>query len=212
MPEKRDPRGGHARYGHTGAGGGHQDQAERKDAGWRSRQGGDQSQPSGRPGQPEEAARPSTPAPPQGTNTQGELPGIADASREAMERLERQREPKHGASDEPSEETRIASGTDQPRRMGGPLGPDPEHNPQLPGGAQSSDTRGSGAGGFDRGVNAKVIGAVHQGVREENLRDGPAPDDPGAVSGAPPGAEASTRRLPSGDDLQLDEHVGADKT
>jgi hypothetical protein len=195
MPEERDPRGGHARYGHSGAGGGHQDQAERKDEGWRSRQGEDQSHPAGRRGQPEEAARPRTPAPPQGTNTQGELPGIADASHEALERLEQQREPRHGASEEASEEARAAMGTDQPPRMGGPLGADPKHDLRLPGGVQSSETRGTGAGGFDRGVNAKVIGAVHQGAREEDPRDGPAPDDPGAVSGAPPGAKASGRAV-----------------
>ena len=51
--------------------------------------------------------------------------------------------------------------------MDGPLGSDPEH-PHLPEGAQDTDTRGTGAGGFDRGVNAKVVGAVHQGAREED--------------------------------------------
>jgi hypothetical protein len=60
------------------------------------------------------------------------------------------------------------AGTDQPPRMGGPLGPDPDH-PHLPEGAQSGVTRGSGAGGFDRGVDASTIGAVHQGVREEQV-------------------------------------------
>jgi hypothetical protein len=58
------------------------------------------------------------------------------------------------------------AGTDQPPRMGGPLGPDPE-NPHLPEGAQDNETQGTGAGGFDVGVNAQNVGAVHQGVREE---------------------------------------------
>jgi hypothetical protein len=53
--------------------------------------------------------------------------------------------------------------------MGGPLGANPD-NPHLPEGAQDAETRGTGAGGFDRGVNAKVIGAVHQGAREEDPR------------------------------------------
>jgi hypothetical protein len=55
--------------------------------------------------------------------------------------------------------------------MGGPLGPDPT-DPHLPEGAQNPDTQGSGAGGFDRGVNATNVGAVHQGVRPEEHDDG----------------------------------------
>ena len=62
-----------------------------------------------------------------------------------------------------------ATGTDQPPRMGGPLGPDPER-PHLPEGAQNADDRGSGAGGFDRGVDASRVGTLHQGVKEEDPR------------------------------------------
>jgi hypothetical protein len=51
--------------------------------------------------------------------------------------------------------------------MGGPLGPDPER-PHLPEGAQDNETQGTGAGGFDVGVNAQNVGAVHQGVKPED--------------------------------------------
>jgi hypothetical protein len=67
MPKGQEPRGGHARYGHTGTGGGTQDRAERKDAGWRSRQGRDQSQPDGRQGEPEEPRGTPASTPPPGT-------------------------------------------------------------------------------------------------------------------------------------------------
>jgi hypothetical protein len=156
------------RYGHSGVGGGDQDQGERKDEGWERRQGGDQSREPGSPGeprarQPRDGARGRKPA--LGTNTQGELAGIGEASRQSAERLEA------GTKDEgEGEATRggdPGAGTDQPPRMGGPLGPD-EDDPHLPEGAQTTETRGTGAGGFDRGVNAKVVGAVHQGAREED--------------------------------------------
>jgi hypothetical protein len=156
------------RYGHAGVGGGDQDQAERKDEGWERRQGGDQSrEPGGRhepaAEQPGDAADVRKPA--LGTNTQGELAGIGEASRDSAERLEAEasddREGQAAGRRDPG------AGTDQPPRMGGPLGPD-EDEPHLPEGAQTTETRGTGAGGFDRGVNAKVVGAVHQGAREED--------------------------------------------
>lgn len=163
------------RYGHTGVGGGDQDQGERKDEGWTSRQGGNESRKPGTKGEPEER-RAETAAdshrdqrvPPPGTNTQGELAGIGEASREVAEGLEPET-----ASGRDSTETssrardQRGAGTDQPPRMGRPLGPDPEH-PHLPEGAQDTESRGSGEGGFDVGVNAKVVGAVHQGAREED--------------------------------------------
>ena len=180
MPKQQEPRGGHARYGQTGTGGGSQDQEERKDDGFRSRQGGDQSRREGRKGEPEEPRGTPSSTPPAGTNTQGELAGIGEASRDSAARLE----PRERPRDVPAERD-PGAGTDQPRRMGGPLGPDPQ-NPRLPGGAQSSDTRGTGAGGFDRGVDAKRIGEVHQGAKVEDERDGPAPGEPGAISGGAP--------------------------
>jgi hypothetical protein len=158
------------RYGHSGVGGGNQDQAERKDANWTSRQGGDESAKPGRRGDDHEPrqAEPGhdRPAPPQGTNTQGGLAGIGDASEQASQQAGSDGSVTHGS--EPSVRPRDmrGAGTDQPPRMGGPLGDDPEH-PHLPEGAQDNDTQGTGAGGFDVGVNAQNVGAVHQGVREE---------------------------------------------
>ena|SRR5829696_4038193 len=147
------------RYGHGHAGGGTQDQGERKDEGWQSRQGGSQARERGSVGEPRPSDGPRgdhrDEPPSQGTNTQGELAGVSEASRRTLE--EERGQPDEAAS----------SGTDQPPRMGGPLGPDPKH-PHLPEGAQDADTRGSGAGGFDRGVNAKVVGAVHQGSKPED--------------------------------------------
>jgi hypothetical protein len=144
------------RYGHSNVGGGNQDQGERKDEGWESRQGGSQSRASGSKGDPQPRdipGRDGEAPPPQGTNTQGELAGIGEASRETAE------ERADPGRDAPA-------GTDQPPRMGGPLGPDPK-NPHLPEGAQDNDSKGSGAGGFDRGVDATNVGAVHQGARED---------------------------------------------
>jgi hypothetical protein len=162
------------RYGHSGVGGS-QDQGERKDEGWESRQGGDQSTGEGRTGEPE-VAEPGEPndviqLPPPGTNTQGELAGIGRAAEESARRLEEQRERDDAVDDDAEassrERDRSGAGTDQPVRMGGPLGPDPEH-PHLPEGAQDGQSRGSGAGGFDRGVDASTIGAVHQGAKPED--------------------------------------------
>jgi hypothetical protein len=165
------------RYGHSSVGGGDQDQAERKDDGWRSRQGGDQSREPGQRGNPVgDGPGPDDRGsqPPPGTNTQGELAGIGPASDRSAARLGN--EPDDAAT-EPATNVRDrdvrGAGTDQPPRMGGPLGPDPER-PHLPEGAQDSDSRGTGAGGFDVGVNAKVVGAVHQGAREEEV-----PEDDG---------------------------------
>lgn len=163
-----------SRYGRSDAGGGTQDQGERKDEGWESRHGGRQSNDSGRRGEPEGEPRRSDSLPPPGTNTQGELAGIGEAAAESAGRL-----------DEAEAEGRAdpgASGTDQPPRMGGPLGPDPER-PHLPEGLQTSDTRGTGAGGFDRGVDAKRIGEVHQGVREEDPDAATTPGEPGVTTG-----------------------------
>jgi hypothetical protein len=156
------------RYGHAGVGGGDQDQGERKDEGWQRRQGGDQSREPGSRGEPsasEAGDRADGRKRALGTNTQGELAGIGEASRDSAERLEdrssAEREREAARTADP------AAGTDQPPRMGGPLGPDGD-DPHLPEGAQTTETRGTGAGGFDRGVNAKVLGAVHQGAKEED--------------------------------------------
>jgi hypothetical protein len=149
------------RYGHSNAGGGDQDQAERKDEGWTSRQGGAQSNRPGRVDEPQARDAPGVEResrPPAGTNTQGDMAGIADASREVREGRAADREPA------------VASGTDQPPRMGGPLGPD-RNNPHLPEGAQDNDAKGTGAGGFDVGVDATNVGAVHQGARPEDQPD-----------------------------------------
>jgi hypothetical protein len=171
------------RYDHTNASGGSQDQGERKDEGWTSRQGGRQSRDPGRKGPARPSDAPgdeSRTLPPPGTNTQGELAGIGEAAERSAARLERDQHVERegdqrgeGTNDtgaEPPTTVRErdlrGAGTDQPPRMGGPLGPDAD-DPHLPEGAQDSNTRGSGAGGFDRGVDAKNIGAVHQGVRVE---------------------------------------------
>ncbi len=159
------------RYGHSNVGGGNQDQGERTDEGWESRQGGSQSRASGKDPQPSDVPgqdRPSSP--PQGTNTQGELAGIGEASAETRRELEGRMG--RALPDDADQQARAkgsdaTSGTDQPPRMGGPLGPDPEH-PHLPEGAQDNDEKGTGAGGFDRGVDATNIGAVHQGARPED--------------------------------------------
>ena len=146
------------RYGHTNVGGGDQDQAESKDENWTSRQGGAQSNRPGREDEPRARDLPGDDGqsrPPAGTNTQGEMAGIADASRETRE--------ERGAD----RDRETASGTDQPPRMGGPLGPDPK-DPHLPEGAQDNDAKGTGAGGFDIGVDATNVGAVHQGARPED--------------------------------------------
>jgi hypothetical protein len=161
------------RYGHSNVGGGDQDQPERKDEGWERRQGGPQSRDPGRRG--ESDANPDrethTTQPPPGTNTQGELAGIGEAAARSEERRRGRSEPPDESLTGARERDMRGAGTDQPPRMGGPLGPDPEH-PHLPEGAQDSDTRGSGARGFDRGVDAKNVGAVHQGVREEDPGSG----------------------------------------
>jgi len=176
------------RYGHSGVGGGNQDQGERKDEGWERRQGGDESGQPGRRGEPtadqpgDEQRQRSQPSP--DTNTQVGMAGIGEASQRSAERLAAEPtadgasgDGSSGADSRGDSDGRTSddpgAGTDQPPRMGGPLGPDREH-PHLPEGAQTSETRGSGAGGFDVGVNAKVVGAVHQGAREE---------DPGEASG-----------------------------
>jgi hypothetical protein len=156
------------RYGHSNVGGGDQDQPERKDEGWRRRQGGAESRNPGTRGQPTVAGQGgSSTSPPQGTNTQGELAGIGEASDRSEARLAERRQ------DSPESLTGVrardlrGAGTDQPARMGGPLGPDSDE-PHLPEGAQNADNRGTGAGGFDRGVDASRVGTVHQGVKEED--------------------------------------------
>lgn len=158
------------RYGHSNVGGGNQDQGERKDDGWKSRQGGDQSRDPGGKGEPEPRDRAGRESgPPRGTNSQGDLAGIGEASDETAREVDRrsERESEPGPADRGSE----AAGTDQPPRMGGPLGPNPKDDPHLPEGAQDTENRGTGAGGFDVGVNAKVTGAVHQGARPEEASD-----------------------------------------
>jgi hypothetical protein len=167
------------RYGHSNASGGNQDQGERKDEGWESRQGGGQSRNPGRSGEREPRAAGTTgrdqeSLPPPGTNTQGELTGIRAASAETLQELPsqwRQGEPaeqdRHGGTAAGRvEQSGQPAGTDQPPRMGGPLGPDRD-DPHLPDGAQTNEEKGSGAGGFDQGVDATNVGAVHQGARPE---------------------------------------------
>jgi hypothetical protein len=162
------------RYGHTNRSGGNQDQGERKDEGWESRQGGRQSTDQGRRGEPTTPQQPGDERetlPPPGTNTQGGLAGIGEAADDTRSQLDRiwrrgfpsDDEPDARATDEPASP---ASGTDQPPRMGGPLGPDPT-DPKLPEGLQNAADRGSGAAGFDRGVDASRVGTLHQGVRPE---------------------------------------------
>jgi hypothetical protein len=156
------------RYGHgkTSAGGGNQDQPERKDEGWESRQGGGQAQERGR-GDDADARAPRDDAdrtqPPPGTNTQGELAGIGAASDRVAAEL--QGRSQAGGDDVPHDDP--GAGTDQPPRMGGPLGDD-RRNPHLPEGDQDNETQGTGARGYDQGVNAQVVGAVHQGVKVES--------------------------------------------
>lgn len=179
MSDKRD-----TRYGHTSVGGGDQDRPERKDEGWESRQGGSQGREPGSRGEPRPAedrgdgdGRGSQP--PSGTNTQGQIAGIDEASRATRDELDSTWRQDDATATTPRDEGERSTGprsereagapppgTDQPPRMGGPLGPD-RTDPHLPEGAQDADTRGSGTGGFDVGVNAKVVGAVHQGVKEE---------------------------------------------
>jgi hypothetical protein len=81
------------RYEHTGTGGGRQDQGERKDRDWESRQGGRQSHPDGSRGEPSQSSGPGQDEerslPPPGTNTQGELAGIGEASREVAAEIDR---------------------------------------------------------------------------------------------------------------------------
>ena len=152
------PRMSNTRYGHSNVGGGDQDQPERKDEGWTSRQGGAQSNRPGRADEPKARDVPGDEReslPPDGTNTQGDLAGIADASRKVREERDADRQPAG------------ASGTDQPPRMGGALGPD-RNDPHLPAGAQDNDAKGPGVGGFDLGVDATNVGTVHQGVRPED--------------------------------------------
>jgi hypothetical protein len=116
------------------------------------------------PGSGEEAIQ----LPPPGTNTQGALAGIGKAAEESTASLEGERLPDD--ADEAGTGVRDrdvrGAGTDQPPRMGGPLGPDRD-DPHLPEGAQDGESRNTGAGGFDRGVDASTVGAVHQGVRPE---------------------------------------------
>ena len=163
------------RYGHANVSGGNQDQGERKDEGWESRQGGRQSRPHGSdpaPGGDDGRRGDQASEPPLGTNTQG-IAGIAAGSDETREQLAEMWQRGFGSGDDGRDERGAGEtgsahpGTDQPRRMGGPLGPDPDE-PHLPEGAQDNDSKGTGAGGFDRGVDATNIGAVHQGVRPED--------------------------------------------
>ncbi len=163
------------RYGHSGVGGGDQDQAERKDEGWERRQGGDQSREPGSHGEtaasdPGRDEHREGSLPPPGTNTQGGLAGIGEASERSAEGLQHQADSGERSEAGPRDRDLRGAGTDQPRRRGGPLGPDPDR-PHLPEGAQDAESRGTGAGGFDVGVNAKVVGAVHQGARVEDVPD-----------------------------------------
>jgi hypothetical protein len=78
------------RFRHTSASGGSQDQGERKDSTFESRQGGRQSQPHGQGDQDRAGGDAGRPSPPQGTNTQGDLAGIGEAADASLERYRRQ--------------------------------------------------------------------------------------------------------------------------
>lgn len=155
------------RYGHSNVGGGDQDQAERKDENWQRRQGGRESRDPGSRGEPTPKQDGDRGRPPQGTNTQGELAGIGEASEQSDARVGGREDEAPESSASVRDRDLRGAGTDQPRRMGGPLGPDPD-DPRLPEGLQNADNRGTGAGGFDPGVDASRVGAVHQGAREED--------------------------------------------
>jgi hypothetical protein len=144
------------RYGRSGPSAGTQDQGERKDQGWESRQGGRQSRAGDGDsvlGHDDTRGRRQRSRPPLGTNTQG-LAGIAAASDDTREQLAEMWQRGFGSDEDgeaPAAEAHDSAsvGTDQPPRMSGPLGPDPDH----------------------RGVDASAIGAVHQGVKKEDTPD-----------------------------------------
>src|SRR5215212_5777458 len=86
MSERRRDTGD-GRYEHTGVGGSGQRQGERKDEGWTSRQGGEQSRERGRHAASREPAKESRGRPPRGTNTQGDLSGIGEAADDVTQEL-----------------------------------------------------------------------------------------------------------------------------
>ena len=87
MNDKRESTAASTRYGHGGPAQGSQDQGERKDRDWQSRQGGGQSRDRGSTSEPGRGpASNEGEGPPPGRNTQGELAGIGKASDESPAR------------------------------------------------------------------------------------------------------------------------------
>lgn len=161
---KRQADQGGTRYGHSNQGGGNQNQAERKDEGWESRQGGRESrEPGRRSGRDQDSHGPDRGGRLGGTNTQGGLGGIREAAAEVAaeedgvaRETDEEREARE-LEEERLRDPRVSAGTPE----------HPRHAP-MPAGAQTPDNRGSGAGGFDRGVDATQVGAPYQGVKRED--------------------------------------------
>jgi hypothetical protein len=152
------------RYGHTNRSGGDQDQGERKDDGWESRQGGPQSrEPGRREGRDQQASGSDRGGRPGGTNTQGDLKGIG----EAADRVAAEEDGLIAQSEEEREAQALeAERRADPRVSEGT--PDHPRHARMPEGEQNPDNRGSGARGFDVGVDASQIGAPYQGARPED--------------------------------------------
>ena len=176
MSDRKSAGQGGTRYGHTSTGGGSQDQGERKDEGWQSRQGGRQSQEQGRQsGRDDVGQGTDRGGKPGGTNTQGDLAGIGGASRAEADAIRRSGEHE---SPEATDARRLeAERRADPRVSEGT----PEHprHARMAEGAQNADTRGTGAGGFDRGVDASQVGAPYQGAKPEDPSRATEPGDPG---------------------------------
>jgi hypothetical protein len=155
---------GQTRYGHTNRSGGDQDQGERKDDGWKSRQGGRQShEPGRRRGRDQQAAGRDRGGKPGGSNTQGDLKGISEAAQRVAAEED-------GLVSETGEEREVRTLEDE--RLGDPRVSEgtPEHprHARMPEGEQNPGNRGSGARGFDVGVDAGQVGAPYQGARPED--------------------------------------------
>jgi hypothetical protein len=165
--------GAQTRYRHTNRSGGNQDQGERKDDGWESRQGGRQSRDPGVRGPqhgPDDAG-PDRGGKPGGTNTQGDLKGIAEASA----RVAGEEDGLVSESPEDREARRLEAERRADPRVSEGSREHPRHA-RMPEGEQNADTRGSGGGGFDVGVDASQVGAPHQGARREDASKATSPD------------------------------------
>lgn len=155
---------GGTRYSHTSQSGGDQDQGERKDEGWESRQGGRESHdPGRRSGRDQDGHGPDRGGRLGGTNTQGGLGGIREAAAAVAAEED-------GVDREPDEEREARELEAERRRDPRVSEGTPEHprHARMPAGAQTADNRGSGAGGFDRGVDASQVGAPYQGAKRED--------------------------------------------